>query len=391
MFVFIIYVCLTNVIGIIFQAVDEHNVPGMDHVDSLAEYLVGLRTQTSLVLSNQAVSTILGLWQALLDYDKRRVVFSARHQDRLMTGKFKSPKKRAEFTPGVESTKRCAITNSGSPAQWPNCCRLMESIFVRLCQLHRAPKKKDGVTLTRWTLILRDYNAIRQLILANGVLLQDTTLQLVHVNQTTLIQWHNKRVARQDVSLLQQGIDLPPRISVAAESLPPSNVRPAVAPQLPGVEHSYHLPQSTAGKAQRKRKATATATATAAAPTVRPRLSSQRQLFPHPTFMSQVFSAPVNPIFTSPFYTFPPTTNPTLSPLVFAVPPPVLLQTPFIPPAPHLAAPAPKVRKRTGEPNCCRRCGQPKAQTGHSHYKGHVYCPLTEPLAKEQWLEKMRK
>ncbi|KAJ8391698.1 hypothetical protein AAFF_G00086480 [Aldrovandia affinis] len=85
------------------KAVDEHNVPGMDRVDSLAEYLVELRTQTSLTLNN-----------------------------------------------------------------------------------HQSPKKQGKGTLTRWTLILQDYRKICQLILANRAIMQDTTLQLVEGNQTTL-------------------------------------------------------------------------------------------------------------------------------------------------------------------------------------------------------------
>ncbi|CAL8240431.1 unnamed protein product [Merluccius merluccius] len=71
------------------QAVDEHGMPGMDRVDSLAEYLTELRTQTSMTLSNQQVSTITALWQDLLDFDKQRVVFAARHQQKLTTGRFR--------------------------------------------------------------------------------------------------------------------------------------------------------------------------------------------------------------------------------------------------------------------------------------------------------------
>ncbi|KAJ8404579.1 hypothetical protein AAFF_G00334420 [Aldrovandia affinis] len=169
----------------------------MDGVDSLAEYLVELRTQTSLILSYQ---------------------------------------------------------------QWPDCSRLI-AIIVRLCGIHKSPKKQGKGTLTRRTLIIQDYRKIRQLILANGSIIQDTTLQLMEVNHTTLIQWQNRRVKKQDTSLVLQGIDLPSRLSVVAESLLPGNVSPAVAPQHPGVEHVYHLPQSTAGQAVTKRRVAATVAA----------------------------------------------------------------------------------------------------------------------------------
>ncbi|KAI7789647.1 hypothetical protein IRJ41_006644, partial [Triplophysa rosa] len=62
-------------------AVDEKNITGMDRVDRLAEYLVELRTSTGLTLSRQQVDDIVCLWQSLLDYDKQRVKFAARHQD----------------------------------------------------------------------------------------------------------------------------------------------------------------------------------------------------------------------------------------------------------------------------------------------------------------------
>ncbi|KAK0131748.1 hypothetical protein N1851_033466 [Merluccius polli] len=161
------------------QAVDVNNIPGLDRVDRLAEYLVGVRNQTSLALSNQDVSSIVGMWKDLLPYDQQKVVFAARH--RLLTGRFRTPKKKAEFTPGVESVRRCSIASSASPAQWPDCCRLVESIFVRLCNIHKSPSKKGKMDkhLTRWTLILQDYRRIRQLILANGAVMTSTSMQLV--------------------------------------------------------------------------------------------------------------------------------------------------------------------------------------------------------------------
>ena len=73
----------------LYQAVDERSVPGMERVDSLAEYLVGLRTETGQTLNYQQASTIIALWQDLLPYDQRRVVYAARHQVRLTTGRFR--------------------------------------------------------------------------------------------------------------------------------------------------------------------------------------------------------------------------------------------------------------------------------------------------------------
>lgn len=49
---------LVAVFNVFIQAVDNSGVPGIDRVDSLAEYLVELRNQLSLVLTNQQVSNI---------------------------------------------------------------------------------------------------------------------------------------------------------------------------------------------------------------------------------------------------------------------------------------------------------------------------------------------
>ncbi|KAG5268067.1 hypothetical protein AALO_G00207880 [Alosa alosa] len=101
-------------------AVDKHNMPGMDKVDSLAEFLVDLRHEPSLTLTNQQAGRIVSLWQNLLPYDQQRVAFAARNQERLNQGRFRSPKKKKDFTAGVDGMKRCVLSASGSPAQRPD-------------------------------------------------------------------------------------------------------------------------------------------------------------------------------------------------------------------------------------------------------------------------------
>ncbi len=54
---------------------------------------------------------------------------------------------------------------------------------------------------------------------------------------------------RQDSAILMQGLQLPSRLSVAADPLP-ANVRPPSAPPQPGPAHQYHLPSSTVGQAR---------------------------------------------------------------------------------------------------------------------------------------------
>ena len=328
------------------------------------------------------MSDIVVLWQNLLDYDKQRVVFAARYQTRLVTGRFRSPKKRQELTPGVESVKRHALTTTAPLAQWPDCCRLVEAVFIRLCVIHRSPKKRGTGTVSRWDLVLEDYRRIRRRILANGAVMQQTSMQLVDVSHTTLVQWHNKRVKRQDSAVVMQGLDLPSRLSVAADPLPGANTRPLSAPPHPGPAHRYHLPSSTEGQAQGKRRAVPTFVAPVV---VRPR--PPRQLFPAPPP--------------------PPTSAPQLQLMMlapgraFITPAPVpiaapqargvgLMRAPPAPPVPE----APPVRKLTRRVlhNTCKKCGQFRtAETGHSQFKGTVYCPSVETLSISQWLEDIKK
>ena len=91
-------------------------------------------------------------------------------------------------------------------------------------------------------------------ILANGSVMQQTTLQLVDVSHTTLVQWHNKRVKRQDNAVVMQRLDLPSRLSVATDPLLPANVCPPSAPPQPGPVHQYPRAGSTVCQAQVMRK-----------------------------------------------------------------------------------------------------------------------------------------
>lgn len=366
----------------------KHNVTGktvlLNYVFEMTSFLLThLCLCTSVLLQ---VDDIVCLWQSLLDYDKQRIRFSARHQDRLTTGRFRSPKKKAVFTPGVDSLKRSVLASSASPAQWPDCCRLVEAIFTRLCQIHRSPRRKGKGSLSRWSLILEDYRKIRQLILSNGAIMQDTTLQLVEVNQTTLVQWHNGRVKKQDERLLLQGIDLPDPLGVAAEALPPASVRAVAPPQVQGDHHVYNLPQSTAGQARLKRRIASNTTEV-----VIPKVPTPRPIIPRPVGSLQ----PV-PVLPSTSLTVPLASHSTPTFTLFIVPqnPPTTPSLVLPPPATvsQSQLPLPRPYHRKVEANTCRKCGQFRtAATGHSQFRGTIYCPVTETLSKEQWLEQVKK
>lgn len=161
-------------------------IAGWDKVQDLAGNLVGLREAP--YLTDLQVTEAIQLWTALHDTDKQRVNYQPRHQPQLTHGHFKAPK-RSGVTPGVESVKRCLIGHPGGPAQWPSTSRLVEAICTKLCALHKSPTKKAGVCTPRWSKILSDYHHIRELVLNNRRLMDETMIQLFELNQKTLIQW----------------------------------------------------------------------------------------------------------------------------------------------------------------------------------------------------------
>ncbi|XP_073718980.1 uncharacterized protein [Misgurnus anguillicaudatus] len=348
---------------------DSSGMPGMDRVDSLMEYLMELRKQPFLALTNQQVSNIVALWQNLLEYDRQRVVFAARYQIKQNTGRYKTSKKRQEFTPGVESVKRQALTTTAPLAQWPDCCRLVVTIFIRLCAIYKSPRKKGDSTKSRWDLILEDYRNIRQRILDRAAVME----------HTTLVQWHNKRVAKHDTAVSKQGLLLPSRLSVATDPLLPAHMRPPSASPQSGPAHQYHMPSSTVGQAQVKRKRRIPS-----APVVMTMPAEQqqtrRQLFPAPPPGPQLVM--VTPMVSQGL----------TGPVLVAAPQALRVSLSSAHPAPPAAAPPVRKMTRHVPHNTCKKCGQFRtADTGHSQYKGVIYCPSVETVTKEQWLEEIKK
>lgn len=72
-------------------------------MQDLAEFLISLRDHR-LALTGEECVKIITLWQALGEYDKKKTIYSSRHQTTLKQGRFRATKK--IVAPGVESTKR---------------------------------------------------------------------------------------------------------------------------------------------------------------------------------------------------------------------------------------------------------------------------------------------
>ncbi|XP_076854766.1 uncharacterized protein LOC143509853 [Brachyhypopomus gauderio] len=192
------------------------------------------------------------------------MVYAPRHQATLNKGRFRVTKK--IVAPGVESTRRCFV-GANSPAQWPDCNRVVEAIFVRLCITFPNPKNIGGVRFGRWTLICRAYKHIRECVLSNAHVMQGTTIQLPEVNATTLSEWYCRRTRSQESDVLHQGI-MPPEAPVSGPTTQRSTPQKDSLASHPSTDspHVFVLPPDTAGTAKLKRRLTFTSGPASSAP-----------------------------------------------------------------------------------------------------------------------------
>ena len=132
---------------------------------------------------------------------------------------------------------RCFLS-AGAPAVSPTCSRIVEALCVKLCKRHPVAKHDDSRYLSRWRLIISDYEAIRTRVLNCMELVDETTLTLPHINETTLIRWFKNTTRRNEVSTLLQGLSLPSTVSIAIDSLPPAKERTVIR-RLPAAPHLF--------------------------------------------------------------------------------------------------------------------------------------------------------
>nr|XP_055076380.1 uncharacterized protein LOC129455637 [Misgurnus anguillicaudatus] len=385
-------------------------IAGWDKVQDLAGYLVGLREAP--YLTDQQVTEAIQLWTALLDFDKQRVNYQPRHQPQLTHGRYKAPK-RSGVTPGVESVKR-------------------------------RQTKKDGVCTPRWSKVLSDYHHIRELVLNNPTLMDETTIQLFEINHRTLTQWFRKWKNRQEMGVLGQGLTPSNPIAVADTHLPPPREKLNEVPSTSGPKHQFFLPPNREGQAPLLRPGRKPAAATrefpiASAPTASgvvqpiapaPTASGVMQhilapIAPAPTASGvvQPILAPIAPAPTAsgvmqhilaPGLSFGTVVfNPDMT--VSVVIPPSGASTSSAvpaPPAPASAAPVSRYtqrnrRRRAMENesgvqkrkyvrgvtfNTCSKCGQPKTKEfGHSRYGNATFClRASNGKSLEEWLAEQR-
>ncbi|XP_038072943.1 uncharacterized protein LOC119741264 [Patiria miniata] len=229
------------------ESVGPDSIPGYGRVDQLAQTLFTLKDQSGPVTYVQAME-IVRLWRSLEVYDKKPTVFSPRFKAKITTGRFKVSKTTVQ--PGVESTKRCFLGESSGPAQWPDCNRYVESLMSKLCECFPSSTRSEGKHTPRWTHITRAYKNIRQKVLDSAIIMSETSLQLVDVNNTTLMQWYNKKMKKQEKAVLMQGITHKPAPHTAPDPLPEPVTGPRLMPQPKSNQpHVFVMPANTAGQA----------------------------------------------------------------------------------------------------------------------------------------------
>lgn len=62
--------------------------------------------------------------------------------------------------------------------------------MLKLCEIFPSPQTNQGITTTRWSLVCRAYKKIRDTVLNNARVMEETNIQLAEINNTTLSQWY---------------------------------------------------------------------------------------------------------------------------------------------------------------------------------------------------------
>ncbi|XP_028994875.1 uncharacterized protein LOC114848508 [Betta splendens] len=159
---------------------------GYQHVTALAHAIGELCHHT--YVTQLKAREIVALWEKLLDHDKAPDAFPPR---RLVTGRFKSS--RSSSIAGVDSVQRSFLGKGAGAAQSPKVSRLVEAIFLKLCDVHSEGRSLGGVQDSRCASVLRDYNTTRDVVVSCPTLMTNTSIHLYNVNQKTLLTWHTMR------------------------------------------------------------------------------------------------------------------------------------------------------------------------------------------------------
>ncbi|KAK2143070.1 hypothetical protein LSH36_881g03003 [Paralvinella palmiformis] len=205
------------------DSVGPDNIAGFRHVDALCEYLLKLDGVKGLSLTDSQVSEVIRLWLNLNDYDKKKIIYVKRHQERLVQGRFHCSKKKKNVFLVI------FLGHSGTPAQWSDCCRVVETLSIKLCQKFPSPVKKGTSAIT----------AGRQFY----------TPTVKSASWYLILPEHNKRARNRERAILLQGVDLPASQPVAAGPLPlPQEKLVDISDDSSAERHHYVHAENTAGQ-----------------------------------------------------------------------------------------------------------------------------------------------
>lgn len=130
----------------------------------------------------------------------------------------------------------------------------MEAIIDQLCKIFPANVVQQGVRVLRWTLVLRAYQKIKALVVQCPKVMNDTGIQLIDINQSTLTQWFNRKSKQTERQVLEQGITLPKPSTTAPCLLPAALTRPTELVSGTSERHQFVLPINAAGTAKTVRR-----------------------------------------------------------------------------------------------------------------------------------------
>ena len=149
---------------------------------------------------------------------------------------------------------RCFLS-AGFPASSPAKSRVVEALYLLLCekfpQSSREVHAGKPFTISRWKLIISEYNSVRARLLNSQALLEGTNLMLYTINQTTLVRWHKNSSRRDEIRLLMQGLSPPrPQFTTDPNSSPPAKSLQSGPGPSPLNPCSFPEAEDTTGQAQ---------------------------------------------------------------------------------------------------------------------------------------------
>uniref|UniRef100_A0AAV2KJK4 Uncharacterized protein n=1 Tax=Knipowitschia caucasica TaxID=637954 RepID=A0AAV2KJK4_KNICA len=186
-----------------------------------------------------------------MDKTPSRYSQKGKKKGQVSAGPWRAPRKPSGSAPGQQAAERLYMTH-GQAAQDPEANRVSECVCLRLAkefdQARNRPKDVKGKTMPIPQSIVSVYSHLRQLLEDSRVVLGQTNVVLVPVNNTTVSSWRLRRDKRKDRDMLLQGTVLPKHLHQAKEPLPSVSTLPA-APEPHAQEMTFEEPENREGEA----------------------------------------------------------------------------------------------------------------------------------------------